>query len=175
MRGAGERHSMHNLPWMLWSWLGGFLGIWSAYLVNRYLEITPTDQVMLIGSFGASAVLIYGAPHVPYAQPRNLVGGHVVSALVGVTLSQYLDLPLEILAALTVATAILLMHLTKTIHPPGGATGLIAIIGTDSIQQLGYWYVLQPVLTGVLAMLLVAVLVNNLSRNKNRHYPRCWL
>jgi CBS domain-containing membrane protein len=174
MLGHGERQTMHNPAWIIWSWLGAFFGIWSAALINEHLKLGHMDQVLLIGSFGASAVLIYGMPHVPLSQPRNLVGGHLVSAVVGVTISQYLNLDIGILAALAVATAIAIMHLTKTIHPPGGATALIAVIGSHSIQDMGYMYVLQPVLTGVLMMLLVALLVNNLSGNKNRHYPKSW-
>lgn len=66
------------------------------------------------------------------------------------------------------------MHLTKTLHPPGGATALIAVIGSEHIHQLGYLYVLQPVLSGAMVMLLIAVLINNLSSNPQRHYPQRW-
>lgn len=67
------------------------------------------------------------------------------------------------------------MHLTRTLHPPGGATALIAVIGGDSIHALGYRYVVSPVLLGSLLMLLVALLVNNMSANPKRHYPVYWL
>ena len=86
--------------------------------------IDATDLIMIIGSFGASAVLIYGAIKSPLAQPRNLLGGHVFSALIGVTCYQLLDSHLWLAAAVAVATAIAFMHATKTLHPPGGATGL---------------------------------------------------
>jgi CBS domain-containing membrane protein len=174
MRGRGERQGMHNSSWILWSGLGSFLGLWAVSWINSAVNLAATDQVLLIGSFGASAVLIYGVPHVPFSQPRNLIGGHLLSALAGVTISQYLDLPQDVLAALAVAIAIMLMHVSKTIHPPGGATALIAVIGSEPIQSMGFLYVLQPVFTGVLAMLVVALLINNLSDNKNRHYPKSW-
>ena len=74
---------------------------------------------MIIGSFGASAVLIYGAIKSPLAQPRNLLGGHVISALIGVTVFNLFSL-LWLAAALAVATSIAVMHATKTLHPPGG-------------------------------------------------------
>jgi len=75
-------------------------------------------------------------------------------------------------AALAVATAIALMHLTRTLHPPGGATALIAVIGSAEIHKLGFLYVLIPVGAGALILLAVAVLVNNIP--KSRRYPEIW-
>jgi CBS-domain-containing membrane protein len=166
---------IHTLSWMLWSWLGAFCGICAAAIINRGVAISSFDQVLLIGSFGASAVLIYGTPHAFYAQPRNLIGGHLIAAIVGVWVTQALDFPVEVQAAIAVATAILLMHVTKSLHPPGGATALIAVIGSDQVHQLGYWYILYPVMTGVFAMLMTALVINNLSSNTDRHYPKYWL
>jgi CBS-domain-containing membrane protein len=65
------------------------------------------------------------------------------------------------------------MHATKTLHPPGGATALIAVIGSQKIHDLGYLYAVIPVGTGALLMLVVALLVNNLSAN--RKYPEFWI
>lgn len=166
---------IHSFSWMLWSWLGAFFGIIGAALINHFVPITPYDQVLLIGSFGASAVLIYGTPHAFYSQPRNLIGGHLIAAIIGVWVTQTFDLPIEILGGLAVATAIFFMHLSKTIHPPGGATALIAVVGSDKVHQLGYWYVVQPVMSGVLCMLLVALMINNLSSNPDRNYPKYWM
>lgn len=174
MKGGGESPSIHSVSWMVWSWVGSFTGISLVALSNQTASISAVDNIFLIGSFGASAVLIYGTPHVPYAQPRNLLGGHLLSALIGVAIAQYLTIPLEFQAALAVSASIVAMHLTRTLHPPGGATALIAVIGSDSIQQLGFLYVLQPVGSGVLIMLIVAVLINNITADKERHYPRCW-
>jgi len=95
-------------------------------------------------SFGASAVLLYGAPRSPLAQPRNLIGGHLVSAVIGVSAWMLFQQYPWLAAALAVATAIAAMHLTRTLHPPGGATALIAVIGSDKIHDLGYLYVLLP-------------------------------
>lgn len=128
----------------------------------------------MIGSFGASAVLVFGAPQLDFSQPRNFLGGQVLSAFVGVTISQYLSLDLLTLAALGVSLSIVVMHLTRTLHPPGGATALIAVIGGERIHELGYAFVLSPVFLGSFVMLLVALLINNLSANENRHYPRYW-
>ena len=126
-------------------------------------------------SFGASAVLIYGVPMGELSQPRNLVGGHVISALVGVIAYHLFPDNVAFASALAVATAIAAMMATNTTHPPGGATALIAVVGGASVHELGWMYVLSPVLVGVLIMLAVAVIVNNFSSNKNRHYPKYWI
>lgn len=157
---------------MLWSWLGSFLGIAPlAYLNDLFLE--KSDLLLLIASFGASAVLIYGAIKSPLAQPRNLVGGHLVSALIGVTAWKLLSPYPWLAAALAVSLSIVVMHLLKVLHPPGGATALLAVLGGPRIHQLGYLFVLMPVTVGVLFLLLVALLVNNLV--PGRRYPEYWL
>ena len=136
--------------------------------------MSPIDSSFLIGSFGASAVLIYGAPSAEFSQPRNLIGGHVLSAIVGVTVFILAGNDPIIAGPMAVSVAIVVMHLTRTLHPPGGATALIAIIGGEKIHTLGYRYVFFPVLVGTLIMLIVALLVNNLSTNPKRHYPVYW-
>ena len=157
---------------MLWSWIGGFLGIAAVAWVNHLL-FAGTDLSLMIGSFGASAVLVYGAVRSPLAQPRNLVGGHVVSALVGVAAWKLLHHDPWLAQAVAVATAIALMHATRTLHPPGGATALIAVIGSDSIHQLGFLYVLMPATLGPVLLLVVALVVNNIP--STRRYPEIWL
>jgi CBS-domain-containing membrane protein len=157
---------------MAWSWLGAFLGILAVALINdKFLD--GTAQVMLIGSFGASAVLIYGAIKSPLAQPRNLLGGHVISAIIGVSVYKLFPGALWLAAPLAVATAIAVMHATRTLHPPGGATALIAVIGGTKIHALGYFYVVAPVGLGAAIMLAVALLVNNIP--KTRSYPEYWV
>jgi len=155
-----------------WSWIGGFCGIAAvAWLFRLFFE--GLDQVLMLGSFGASAVLVYGAVRSPLAQPRNLVGGHLVSAIIGVASYQFLGHLPWLAEAVAVATAIAAMHATRTLHPPGGATALIAVIGSEQIHQLGWWYVLMPATAGPLILLLVALLVNNIPAT--RRYPEVWL
>lgn len=156
---------------IIWSWLGGFVGILAVAWIN-HLWFEGNDLTMLIGSFGASAVLAYGAVRSPLAQPRNLVGGHVVSAVIGVTAWKLLHADPWLAPAVAVATAIAVMHLTRTLHPPGGATALIAVIGSDQIHAVGYTYVLIPATLGPITMLIVALLINNLS--STRRYPEIW-
>ena len=171
MRGNTNSPPRVSLPEIIWSWIGAFFGIAAVAFVNFNI-LEETDLIMIIGSFGASAVLIYGAIKSPLAQPRNLLGGHFVSAVVGVTSYQLLHSHIWFAAAVSVATAIALMHATKTLHPPGGATALIAVIGSQKIHELGYLYTIIPVVIGASIMLIVALLVNNIP--KNRKYPEFW-
>lgn len=151
-----------------WSFLGAFAGIGLiAFLQSFYL--TRDENIFLIGSFGATCVLIYGAIQSPLAQPRNLVGGHVISAFIGVTVYKVMPDIIWLTAPLAVALSIVCMQITKTLHPPGGATALIAVIGSPGIKALGYGYVWSPVLTGVLILLAVALVFNNMT--KHRKYP----
>jgi CBS-domain-containing membrane protein len=128
---------------------------------------------MIIGSFGASTVLIYGAIRSPLAQPRNLIGGHLISAIVGVTTYKVLPNQMWLAAGVAVATAIAVMHATRTLHPPGGATALIAVIGSPKVHNLGYLYAVIPAGSGALIMLVVALLINNIP--KTRQYPEYWI
>lgn len=175
MKGFDVSSSRKPLSKIGWSWVGSFLGIYLIGLMSYVSCNDPVNLFFLIGSFGASAVLVFGAPQLDFSQPRNLLGGQFLSALTGITLYKYLDVDLITLAALSVSLSIVIMHLTRTLHPPGGATALIAIIGSSEVHELGYWFALSPVLLGSFIMLIVALLVNNLSANEKRHYPRYWL
>lgn len=174
MRGSRRTHIRKPLSEIFWSWLGGFLGIFVVWQINRYIGIQENASLFLVGSFGASAVLIYGSPMSDFSQPRNLVGGHVFSALSGVIVHLLVPDQIALAGALAVSIAIAAMLITHTTHPPGGATALIAVTGGDSIFNLGFRYVLTPILIGVVIMLLIALIVNNLSENKERHYPKFW-
>ena len=171
MKGGGQSPPGVGAMEVLWSWIGSFAGIAIVSIIHASL-LDRAGLIMIIGSFGASAVLIYGAIRSPLAQPRNLLGGHILSAIIGVTAFQWLGGDTCLAAAAAVSTSIAVMHLTKTLHPPGGATALIAVIGGDSIHNLGYLYVLMPAALGAGVMLLVALLVNNIP--KNRKYPEFW-
>jgi CBS-domain-containing membrane protein len=172
MQGNGQSPPRVSLVEVFWSWLGSFLGIAAVALIHFRL-VDHYGLLLLLGSFGASAVLIYGAVRSPLAQPRNLLGGHILSAFIGVTATLCFGQYPWLAAALAVSVAIAVMHLTKTLHPPGGATALIAVIGGDSIHRLGYLYVVMPVALGAAVMLLVALVVNNIP--KTRRYPEFWL
>lgn len=163
---------------IFWSTVGAFMGIyciaWGGQICS---SLDMQDLLFLAGPFGASAVLIYGAPLAEFSQPRNLVLGHVVSAIIGVTAYQFLpeiDQSPALQAAAGVSLSICAMHLLRCLHPPGGATALIAVIGSERVHALGYQYAITPILFGALILLLVALLINNLSTNPQRHYPVYW-
>lgn len=171
MRGTSKCPPAVSQAEVFWSWLGSFLGIALVGSLHQYV-LAPMDLALIIGSFGASAVLIYGAIQSPLAQPRNLLGGHLISGLIGVAVFQHFGSVPWLAGALAVSLAIAAMHLTRTLHPPGGATALIAVIGSDQLHQLGYLYALIPAETGAILMLGVALLVNNLPAK--RRYPLFW-
>ncbi|WP_418184954.1 HPP family protein [Aliarcobacter vitoriensis] len=153
---------------LFWSWIGSFLGILAiSYFHTDFLD--DTDLTLVVGSFGASAVLVYGAVNSPLAQPRNLIGGHIVSAIVGVIAYKLFYSNILLASAIAVSTSIFLMQLTLTLHPPGGATALIAVIGSEQIHELGFLYVIVPIFSGAMILFLIAFIVNNIP--KNRAYP----
>lgn len=148
--------------YIFWSWLGAFCGIFAvAWLTLR------AGAPMMIGSFGASAVLIYAAIEGPLSQPRNLIGGHVLSAFLAVCVYKVFGGD-AFSIALAVSLAIVAMLATRTLHPPGGATALIAVS-----SQADWTFILYPVLGGALVLLFVALAVNNLA--PDRHYPKNWI
>lgn len=155
----------------IWTFIGAFLGIGLIGLLQP-TNIAQTDNIFLIGSFGASAVLIFGATNSPLAQPRNLVFGHLIAAVIGVTIFKLLPNYMWLSSALSVSLSIVAMQITKTMHPPGGATALIANIGSEKIKALGYMYVLSPVLSGVIILLVTALIVNNIPKHRNYPYKK---
>lgn len=155
----------------LWTFIGAFIGIASIGFIQGN-RLGQADNIFLIGSFGASAVLVFGATNSPLAQPRNLIFGHLISAIIGVTIHKLVPHELWLSSALAVSLAIVAMQITKTMHPPGGATALIANIGSDRVKELGYGYILSPVMTGVLILFVVAIIVNNIPKDRNYPYKR---
>eukprot|EP00742_Colponemidia_sp_Colp-10_P008883 GILJ01009648.1.p1 GENE.GILJ01009648.1~~GILJ01009648.1.p1 ORF type:complete len:317 (+),score=23.93 GILJ01009648.1:51-953(+) len=153
--------------------IGSFFGIGAVAILHYDLVVQHSDLQLLVASFGASAVLTYGVPNSPLAQPRNLVFGHMVSALTGCIVEALLPEPVWLASSLCVAIAIVAQIATKTIHPPGGATALIAVTGTSSVKHLGFLYVLMPVGSGAIILLLVALIVNNAA--PHRRYPEFWI
>jgi len=151
-----------------WAFLGSFIGLGTIAFI-QYKALPEQDVIFLIGSFGASCVLVYGVIQSPLAQPRNLIGGHVISAIIGVTIQKLLPDIVWIAAPLAVSLSIIAMQITKTLHPPGGATALIAVTASPEIKAMGYMYVLTPVLTGAMILLAAALIFNNMT--KNRQYP----
>lgn len=144
---------------MILSLLGTLFGILAITFFSYKFGL------LIVASFGASAVLIYGVPDAPLSQPRNVVFGQIVSAVAGVATFMVFGLTWWS-PALGTALALLLMLLTKTTHPPGGATALFAVLGEAHLDYIVTMVVGMPILV------IIGVLLNNLS--PNRHYPRYW-
>jgi CBS domain-containing membrane protein len=149
------------------SGLAAFGGIFLVGLISNVF-ITGPGLPLMVASMGASAVLLFAAFHSPLAQPWPLIGGNVLSAIVGVACSRAVHDP-ALAAALAVSLAVLVMLLTHSLHPPGGAVSLIPVLGGDSLQTLGYHFVLLPVALNVLVIFIAAMLINNLL--PGRRYP----
>jgi CBS-domain-containing membrane protein len=156
-----------------WTFLGSFCGIGLIGFLNSS-NLDVEDNLFLVGSFGASSVLIYGIINSPLAQPRNLIGGHLICAIVGVTVHHLMPTETWLAAGLAVSVSIVLMQITKTLHPPGGATALIAIIGSEKVKALGYGYVVSPIFSGVMILLLVALFFNNMTSHRKYPVNRSW-
>jgi CBS-domain-containing membrane protein len=163
MRGKlKEPYQSLSLKYALWGSLSGMVAILAILLVSRM-----SGHPLLIGSFGASAVLLFGASESPLAQPRNLVGGHLVSAAIAVTVVHLFGSG-ALAISLAVGFSILFMYITRTIHPPGGSTAFIGVQG-----HAGPYFIIDPVLSGALILLLVALFTNNVVHH--RQYPKHWL
>ena len=133
---------------------GGIIGIsavsWVAWIALGDETVLP----LIVAPMGASAVLVFAVPASPLAQPWPVIGGNTISALVGVSIAQAISSP-HLAAGLAVGLAILLMSLTRCLHPPGGAAALTAVIGGPVIASAGYSFAFLPV--AVNAASLVAI------------------
>jgi CBS-domain-containing membrane protein len=132
------------------------------------------DLAFFMASFGATAVLVYGLPLSPLSQPRNVIGGQVISAIVGCIVRLIFGTHGEpfVAVALSVSVTAFVMQVTNTVHAPAGATAVIAITTSTPFAWAGFQFVLMPVLSGSLILTFLAVVVNNLA--SNRHYPCRW-
>jgi len=156
------KHAPRSLKFAVWGLISGTISILAIFGVTKVAGFP-----LLIGSFGASAVLLFGATDSPLAQPRNLIGGHLISAAVAVAIVALLGSgPFAI--ALAVGLSIFMMDITRTTHPPGGATALIGVQGLAGPE-----FLLIPVLAGVAILLVVALFTNNIVHH--RQYPKHWI
>jgi CBS domain-containing membrane protein len=166
--GIGHEPATHVEKWL--STAGGLAGILGVALITRS-QLGLAGSAGIIASMGSSAVLLFAVPHGPLSQPWSVLGGHLVSAIVGVTCAKWIPEPM-LAAAVAVALAIGAMHYLRCIHPPGGATALGAVVGGDVIHELGYQFVVTPVMLNATTILLVALLFN--APFAWRRYPLAW-
>lgn len=143
------------------AWLGGCLAIGAVAGLADVLS-----AVLILGSFGASCVLVFGFPDVPFSQPRNVIVGHVLSSAIGL-LFLHVCGPSWWSLALAVGTAIAAMMATRTVHPPAGSNPVIVFLG-----HAGWSFLVFPTLSGALILVLVALVYNNATRPGR--YPSYW-
>jgi len=148
------------------SGFGGFIAIFMIIVISY--SVLGDGAYLIVASMGAATVLLFAVPHGPLSQPWPLFGGNLVSALIGITCAQLVP-DIYIAAALAVGISVTAMHYLRCIHPPGGATALSAVIGGTAVDELGYMFVISPVLLNVLVIFAVAVSFNFLF--KWRRYP----
>ncbi|MBM9578781.1 HPP family protein [Leptospira sp. 201903070] len=146
---------------ILWSWIGGTLAISLIALLSKTF-----DSPLIMAPFGASCVLLFGVPESPLSQPRNLLGGHLIASTIGLIFLNFFGNEWYVLG-LAVATSIAMMQITKTTHPPAGADPIVILMGNAN-----WSFLLTPVISGSLILLILALVFNNLS--KNRQYPKFW-
>ncbi len=141
----------------LLSGVGSLLAIAAVFWISS-TALGSDDARVLIASMGASAVLLFALPHSPLSQPWPVLGGHVIAATIGITCYQQIP-QVMVAASVAVAAAIVVMYYLRCLHPPGGATALAAAT-SGAAHQLGYEFVLTPVLLNVMCMLIIAIAFN---------------
>jgi len=155
--------SMSNKE-IYFSIVGAFIAtLCASFFSNSILE---ADQLpMVLASTGASAMLIFGIPHSPVSQPWPVVGGHIISAVIGITAYYLISNPI-LASSIAIGLAMLAMHYTGSMHPPGGATAVTAVIGGSTVHELGYYFVIVPVFFNSIILLSIAMAIATF-REKN--------
>ncbi|QIW99537.1 hypothetical protein AMS68_005055 [Peltaster fructicola] len=175
----GYRSKKHEEPPIIVSqalaFLGGFIGLLVIGAIYKYAPgISKFNPPVIIASLGASAILEYNAIQTPLSQPRNAIFGHMICAVIGVAISKAFQESDNfnnlrwIAGALACALGSLATGLTNTVHPPGGATAVLAAVD-PTIIAMGWWFV-PVILVGICVMMGVAFITNNIARQ----YPMYW-
>jgi CBS-domain-containing membrane protein len=146
---------------ILFAGAGGFTLILGLTLLGAHL-----DQQMILGSFGASCVLVFGFPDLPFSQPRNVLLGHGISSLIGLTCLEALG-PVPWAMAAAVALAIMTMMATRTVHPPAGSNPVIIFLTHPK-----WAFLFMPTIAGAALIIAFALLYNNATREQK--YPKSW-
>ena len=142
-------------------------GIFSILTIAVLTVLTYKTSygIFLIASFGSTMVLLYGYPESPFAQPKNIILGHFLTALIGIIFLNFIPLPIFINIPLAVGFGVMFMILFKVTHPPAGGNPIIVIIGSVSFD-----YLLTPVLIGSIIVVIFGVIINKFLFKKE--YPK---
>lgn len=146
---------------ILKAWGGGFIAISVLVLLSKY-----SGNALILGSFGATCVLLFGFPDVPFSQPRNIILGHFIASLTGLIVMSLLGYHWYS-AAIATATAIALMMATKTVHPPAGSNPVIIFLSKPA-----WSFLLFPTLSGAIILVIIGLIYLNIIRKEN--YPKYW-
>jgi len=148
--------------------VGAALGIALTMIASAWFPSGIADLPLIVAPIGASAVLVFAVPASPLAQPWPVIGGNVISTLVGVAVFRAIP-NAPIAAGLAVGGAILVMSLLRCLHPPGGAAALTAVIGSESIHSAGYGFALAPVAVNSVVLVALAMLFHRATRHSYPH------
>ena len=133
--------------------------------ILTYLTYKTTLGLFLIASFGSSMVLLYGYPESPFAQPKNLFFGHLITSLVGILVLKFIPLPIFVIIPIAVGLGVGLMILLDVTHPPAGGNPIIVIIGSVSFD-----YLISPIILGSTIVLAFGIIINRYILKKK--YPK---
>ena len=145
------------------SFLAGLFSVITIGILT-FLTYKTEYGIFLLASFGSSMVLLYGYPESPFAQPKNVFFGHLVTAVVGLIVLHFIPLPLYVIIPLAVGFGVGLMILLNVTHPPAGGNPIIVIIGSVSFD-----YLISPVITGSIIIIIFAIIINRFILKKS--YP----
>lgn len=158
----------HLVPRLL-ACLGAVIGIALTILVCRQFQLAVSDAPFIVAPIGASAVLVFAVPASPLAQPWPVVGGNVLSTLVGVAAAKAIPDP-GLAAGIAVGGAILVMSAFRCLHPPGGAAALTAVIGTPAVQAAGFGFAFAPVAINSIALVSLAMVFHRATGHSYPHH-----
>ena len=142
-------------------------GVFSIITIGVLTILTYKTSygIFLIASFGSTMVLLYGYPESPFAQPKNIILGHFLTALIGIVFLNFVPLPIFLNIPLAIGFGVMFMILLKVTHPPAGGNPIIVIIGSVSFD-----YLLTPVLVGSIIVVMFGVIINKFLFKKE--YPK---
>lgn len=164
LKGGGSLPPRPNAVQLLKGFVGGFIGILMLGVLGQVVGVP-----WLMAPFGATCVILFAAPASPFAQPRNVIAGHLISATVGLVAIYGLGESLLVMS-LAVGLAIMLMQLFRAVHPPAGANPLVIFLAGKGV--IGFSFLVAPVLLGSIALVLLAAIVNN--STKESSWPVYW-
>jgi len=149
--------------------LGAGLGIFFTAFFSISLSTPQVGQIWLLAPIGASAIILFTLPASPLAQPWSIIGGNLICALVGITCSRFIEGPLLCLST-AIFVALALMFVLRCIHPPSGAVALLTILGGDSVKDMGYMFILNPLGLNTLLLVTFAIIYNKATGQNYPHF-----